>query len=116
MSTSSALSQIGVFTAPGAMMMTSIPNSISSRRRLSDSPSIACLEADGIGLFAYAAEHAKAAVEQQLGAGPADAGGRAGDDNRSHDLEPLVRGLMKFVVKECLSARFVSFLRGYGQP
>ena len=46
MSTSSALLQIGVFTAPGAMMMTSIPNSISSRRRLSDSPSIACLEAE----------------------------------------------------------------------
>jgi len=23
---------------------------------------------------------------------------------------------MKFVVKECLSARFVSFLRGCGQP
>ena len=48
MSTSSALLQIGVFTAPGAMMMTSIPNSISSRRRLSDSPSMRVL-GGGIG-------------------------------------------------------------------
>ena len=45
MSTSSALLQIGVFTAPGAMMMTSMPNSIISRRRLSDNPSIACFDA-----------------------------------------------------------------------
>ena len=35
----------GVFTGPGATMMTSMPNSISSRRKLSDRPSIACLEA-----------------------------------------------------------------------
>jgi hypothetical protein len=30
--------------------------------------------------------------------------------------QALVRGLMKFVVKECLSAGFGSFLRGCGQP
>jgi hypothetical protein len=28
----------------------------------------------------------------------------------------LVRGLMKFVVKECLSIGFASFRRGCGQP
>ena len=47
------------------------------------------LEAVGVGLLADAAEYAKAAVEQHLGAGPADAGGRPGDDNRSHELKPL---------------------------
>ena len=41
-------------------------------------------EAVGVGLLAHAAEDAKAAVEQQLRAGPADAGGRAGNDDRSH--------------------------------
>ncbi len=73
------------------------------------------LEAVGVGLLAHAAEHAETAVEQQFRAGPADAGGRAGDDNRSHDPSPC-EGLMKFVVKECLSAGFVSLLRGCGQP
>ena len=47
------------------------------------------LEAVGVGLLAHAAEHAKAAVEQQLCRGPADAGGRAGDDDGLHGWLPL---------------------------
>ena len=46
------------------------------------------LEPVGIGLLADAAEDAKAAVEQQFGGGPADAGGRAGDDDGFHDWLP----------------------------
>jgi hypothetical protein len=42
----------------------------------------------GVGLLAHAAEHAEAAIEQQFGGGPADAGGRAGDDDRSHGSIP----------------------------
>jgi hypothetical protein len=42
---SSLLLQIGVATAPGATMTTSMPNSISSRRSASDKPSMANLEA-----------------------------------------------------------------------
>src|SRR5574339_343294 len=41
----SALSQMGVATDPGATMMTSIPYSISSRRKLSEKPSNPCFEA-----------------------------------------------------------------------
>ncbi|MHC2594368.1 hypothetical protein ACVIG9_008424 [Bradyrhizobium ottawaense] len=46
------------------------------------------LEPVGIGLLADAAEHAKAALNQEFCCGPADAGGRTGDDDRSHDLLP----------------------------
>src|SRR5207245_2272357 len=49
------------------------------------------LKAVGVGLLAHAAEHAEAAIKQQFGTGPADAGRRAGDDNRSHDLSPCER-------------------------
>ncbi len=42
------------------------------------------LQAVGVSLLAHAAEHAKSTIEQQFCGGPADAGGRPGDDNRFH--------------------------------
>ncbi len=42
------------------------------------------LEAVGVGLIADAAEDTKTAIEQQLCGSPADAGRRAGDDDRFH--------------------------------
>ena len=45
-SSCSAFSQIGVAIEPGATMMTSMPSSISSRRKLSESPSSANFDAE----------------------------------------------------------------------
>jgi hypothetical protein len=48
-------------------------------------------------LLAHAAEHAKSAIEQQFRGGPADTGGRTGDDNRSRGREIVYRILLKYL-------------------
>ncbi|MGY3651384.1 hypothetical protein ACVWW2_006675 [Bradyrhizobium sp. LM4.3] len=47
------------------------------------------LEPVGVALLADAAEDAIAAPDQQFCSGPANAGGRAGDDDGSHGLSPI---------------------------
>ena len=55
------------------------------------------LEAIDVSLLAHAAEHAKSAIEQQFRGGPADTGGRTGDDNRSRGREIVYRILLKYL-------------------
>ncbi|MGT2501828.1 hypothetical protein ACVOMS_15225 [Bradyrhizobium guangxiense] len=48
------------------------------------------LEPLGIGLLANASEHAIAAPDQEFCSGPANAGGRTGDDDGSHSHFPFL--------------------------
>src|ERR1044072_5361935 len=82
-------SQIGVFTGPGATMTTSMPNIISSRRRLSDNPSSACLEAGEA-----AGDRASRAPADQHGRLVGDVENQGGEIGAELALETVRIGLL----------------------